>query len=435
MTTLRPYPECKSAGIDRKHEKRADWKQVRLKHVARLNPSKNEIDHVQPDELVTFLPMERVSGRGVINTSVKRKLADVFSGFTYFRADDVIVAKITPCFENGKGACITNLDSEFGFGSTEFHVLRPGPELLPQFLYRVTTSFEFRAVGADFMEGSAGQKRVPSDWVANYQFDLPPLPEQHAIADFLDVADARISRYIAAKRRMIALLEEQKQAIINQAVTRGLDPDVPLKPSGVDWLGDIPAHWDRRVVGQLFSMGRGVVTSHEYIAQYPVYSSQTADDGVMGRIATYKFDGDYLTWTTDGANAGTVFLRSGKFNCTNVCGALKPRDNVHLPFARYALAAETRRYVRLDINPKLMNNVMARIQINLPPLGEQVQIARILDQRTAENNAIGRRAKREIELVQEYRTRLISDVVTGKLDVRGVELPAMDDVLAMEVPS
>jgi type I restriction enzyme S subunit len=91
---------------------------------------------------------------------------------------------------------------------------------------------------------SAAQPGLAVERVVQLAIPAPPLPEQQAIADFLDIADARISRYIAAKRRMITLLEEQKQAIINQAVTRGLDPNVPLKPSGVDWLGDIPAHWE-----------------------------------------------------------------------------------------------------------------------------------------------------------------------------------------------
>lgn len=216
MAVLQTCLEDKSPAFEPIGGERADWKYVRLKHVAHLNPSKNEIGPAGLNDMVTFLPMERVSERGVIDISLKRKLVDVSSGFTYFREDDVIVAKITPCFENGKGAYIANLGSEFGFGSTEFYVLRPGPKLMSQFLYRLTTSFEFRSVGADFMEGSAGQKRVPSDWVTNYRFGLPSLTEQRAIADFLDVADARITRYIAAKRRMIALLEEQKQAIINQ---------------------------------------------------------------------------------------------------------------------------------------------------------------------------------------------------------------------------
>src|SRR3972149_7318645 len=104
------------------------------------------------------------------------------------------------------------------------------------------------------------------------------------------------------------------------------------KPSGTEWLGDIPEHWDIATVGRLNNAGRGRVISAIEIGEnggdYPVYSSQTENNGVMGYLNTYDFEGKYVTWTTDGANAGTVFYREGKFNCTNVCGTIKlKKDN------------------------------------------------------------------------------------------------------------
>lgn len=131
-----------------------------------------------------------------------------------------------------------------GFGSTELIVLRATTTVLPQFLYRTTTLSEFRSIGADAMTGAAGQQRVPPTFVGNFQAALPPLPEQSAIVRFLDYFDHRINRLIRAKRRLIELLNEQKQAIIHRAVTRGLDPNVRLKPSGIDWLGEVPEHWE-----------------------------------------------------------------------------------------------------------------------------------------------------------------------------------------------
>ncbi len=154
-----------------------------------------------------------------------------------------LLAKITTCFENGKSAVARNLPGGFAFGSTEYHVMRPAASIDADFLYRLISSKPFLFLGEEHMEGSAGQKRVPSDFLANFPIPVPPFDEQRAIAAFLDAMDARITRFIAARRRMIALLEEQKAAIINQAVTRGLDSHVPMKPSGIDWLGDIPAHW------------------------------------------------------------------------------------------------------------------------------------------------------------------------------------------------
>lgn len=130
---------------------------------------------------------------------------------------------------------------------------------------------------------------------------------------------------------------------------------------------------------------RGKVISKDYIkdneGDYPVYSSQSADDGVMGRIDTYMYDGDYITWTTDGAYAGTIFRRSGKFNITNVCGLVKViSKEIILDFLYYWLYVEAPKYVYRGMgNPKLMSNVMGTISIPLPPLPVQEAIVNILD--------------------------------------------------------
>src|SRR5947208_3061740 len=118
----------------------SDWIVKRLKYLAKINPSKEEIKDLKDSNcLVTFLPMERVSENGEVDYSVLKPINEVWNGFTYFRDNDVIIAKITPCFENGKGALLTNLENSIGFGSTEFHVLRPKiEELLPVYLYYIT---------------------------------------------------------------------------------------------------------------------------------------------------------------------------------------------------------------------------------------------------------------------------------------------------------
>jgi len=102
------------------------------------------------------------------------------------------------------------------------------------------------------------------------------------------------------------------------------------KDSGIEWIGEIPSHWEVATVGRLTNLGRGRVISSIEISEnqgnYPVYSSQTENNGIMGKLNTYDFEGKYVTWTTDGANAGTVFYREGRFNCTNVCGTIQPKN-------------------------------------------------------------------------------------------------------------
>jgi type I restriction enzyme S subunit len=195
------------------------------------------------------------------------------------------------------------------------------------------------------------------------------------------------------------------------------------KDSGIKWIGEIPEGWKILPIKGICELGRGRVISNEEIGEnegaYPVYSSQTINNGEMGRTNTYNFSGEYVTWTTDGANAGTAFYRNEKFNCTNVCGTLKKRNNrIYMKLLPYILNHITKYYVRYDINPKLMNDMMARIEIFLSPLTEQIVIANFLDKKTAEIDKLIEKDKKLIELLKEKRTVLINHVITKGLPVR-----------------
>src|SRR6266699_6847833 len=137
-------------------------------------------------------------------------------------------------------------------------------------------------------------------------------------------------------------------------------------------VGVIPEDWGVKKIGEISEVGRGRVISHREISaslysMYPVYSSQTFNNGIMGYIDAYDFEGEYVTWTTDGVNAGTVFYRNGKFNCTNVCGTIKlKKDNPK--FVAMILNKITPKYVSRNLaNPKLMNDSLKKIKIPLPP--------------------------------------------------------------------
>jgi len=143
------------------------WQRKRLKHICNINPSKSEVQ-LPDDALVTFVPMERATEDGVIRTTETRRLTEVWQGFTYFRDGDVLLAKITPCFENGKGGVCVGLRNRVGFGSTEFHVLRAGEQLDPRFLFYITRTSSFRTTGEVMMYGAAGQQRVPDDFIQNW---------------------------------------------------------------------------------------------------------------------------------------------------------------------------------------------------------------------------------------------------------------------------
>lgn len=193
------------------------------------------------------------------------------------------------------------------------------------------------------------------------------------------------------------------------------------KESGVEWIGEIPSHWDITRIKYKFQIGRGRVISNEDLVEdaiYPVYSSQTLNNGCLGYIDTFDFDDKLITWTTDGANAGTVFLREGKFNCTNVCGTLKGKSESVIPeFDYYFLQYATQFYKRPDTNgAKIMNNEMAVILSLKLSTEEQISIANYLDHKTTKIEHLIAKKEQFIQLLEEERVAVINQAVTKGLD-------------------
>ena len=250
---------------------------------------------------------------------------------------------------------------------------------------------------------------------------VPPLPEQRAIVRYLDHVDERIQRYVDAKQKLIALLEEEKQAVVNRAVTRGLDPNVRLKPSGVDWLGDVPEHWEMqrlKTLADISTGGRDTINRRDDGA-YPFFvRSQTVE-----RIGTWSFDGEAVLTAGDGVGVGKVFhYINGKFDYhQRVYKFSKFRDILGTFFFHYfrsTLRNEVFRGTAKSTVDSLRLPMLQNFAVAFPPAHEQRAIAEHVDRATASIDASITRARRQIELLQEYRTRLISDAVTGKLDVR-----------------
>lgn len=166
-----------------------------------------------------------------------------------------------------------------------------------------------------------------------------------------------------------------------------------LCPDGVEY----------KTIGEITNISRGKVMSKDYLrenkGEYPVYSSQTENNGMLGAITTYAYDGEYLTWTTDGANAGTVFYRTGKFSITNVCGLIdNTSSNVNTKYLYYVLNKKAPNYVSSGMgNPKLMSNVMSKITIPIPPLEVQEEIVHLLDDFTAKTAELQNKIHEELE--------------------------------------
>lgn len=215
---LNPNAKMKDSGVAWIGDIPEHWEMVSIKRIAKISP-KVDLSNYKLDEKVTFLPMEKVSSNGDIDCEILKPIREVKQGFTAFKKNDVILAKITPCFENGKGALLDKLETEIGYGSTEFHVLRASKRIKAYYLYLITHSSNFLTLGEAMMTGSAGQKRVPTDFVANYQFPLPPMSEQQQIIEYVENLNRKISDTIQSYQTQIDRLKEYKNILINQAVT------------------------------------------------------------------------------------------------------------------------------------------------------------------------------------------------------------------------
>ena len=419
-STLNP-----SGRTDTKH-----WKLQRLKHVATIiagqsPPSENVFDYAG-----RFPFLQGNAEFGI--TSPSPKLACKTPAKTA-QAGDILLSVRAPVgainiadqvYGIGRGLCAIRTRKNLALLFAHYALGTMKAEL-----GRVSTGSTYDAVSV----GDVGALRIPT----------PPPEEQAAIVRFLDHADEQIQRYIAAKERLIALLEEQRQALVHQAVTRGLDPNVRLKDSGMEWLGKIPEHWDIRRSKRLFSprqelakpndvqlsatQAYGVIPQDEYeqrvgrrVVKISLHLDKRqhveVDDFV---ISMRSFEGGLeRAWATGCIRSSYVVLR--------------PTNEVDVEFFSYVLKfrayiqalQSTANFIRdgQDLN---FNNFCA-VDLPFPPTNEQRKTAVALSEATTNINGDIARARRQIDLINEYRTRLIADVVTGQLDVRetATQLPA-----------
>ena len=369
----------------------------------------------------------------------------------------VVPGDLLVCEGGDGGRCgILRQDVEGYIIQNALHRVRPGERSRNDYLQYVLSSvaatgwfdaLNNKATIAHFTREKFGALRVP----------IPPLSEQNAIVRFLDHADRRIRRYIRGKQKLIALLEEQKQAIIHQAVTGQIDvrtgqPYPAYKPSGVEWLGDVPAHWNVRRVKQGTRVLRGKFTHRPrndpslYDGPYPfiqtgevaraegVISSYRQTLNERGLAVSRMFPAGTLVMAI-AANIGDVAILDFEACFPDSVVGFVPRNGVERDFLYYVFRAMKPELVReAPVNTQGNLNI-ERIDskaIAIAPINEQRLIVRQIETSTAELNTATNQAKREIDLLREYRTRLTADVVTGKLDVRGAAtgLPEIDPMPA-----
>jgi len=288
-----------------------------------------------------------------------------------------------------------------------------------------------------------GQWDLSQDRMKEIPFLIPPLPEQAAIVRFLDHFDGHIRRYIRTKQKLIKLLDEQKQVIIHRAVTRGLDPNVRLKPSGVEWLGDVPEHWEVRRIYDVFREQKEKGQPDLPILLVSIAHGVTKGDEVNENGRPKRFIEDKALYKV--ARKGDIAYNmmrmwQGAVGVVPEDGLVSPAYVVARPYedvnaAYFAQLFRTeackgdivsRSRGIVDDRNRLYWDGFKDLRVPFPPYDEQNTIVDLVIDQTDSIEQSVKEVKREIALLREYRIRLIADVVTGKLDVRNMQLPDLD---------
>jgi len=403
-----------------------EWESVPLRYVCELNPPVS-FDGFSEDDDVSFLPMDRVkSGYFIPNTDKFSKYAPSYNAF---EDGDIVLAKVTPCFENGNIAIAHELVSGKGFGSSELFVIRP-TGANRRFLFYYFQSSLFKQDGEASMTGAGGLKRVSADVLRQHHLPLPIQDVQQLIANYLDRETADIDGLIAEKVRMLALLEEKRAALISRVVTRGLDPDVPLKPSGQEWLGEIPSHWLVERAKNLFAVRDE--RSGDGTEQLLTVSHIT---GVTSRAEkdVYMFEADdkagYKRCLPDDLAINTLWAWMGAMGISSLDGIVSPDYHVyttkgHLLSEYVDLLCRSRPFVA-EVNRwskgvwssrlRLYPENFFEMRLPVPPHEEQRAIVDAVqtDQRKA--NSLRDALQQSIALAKERRAALITAAVTGQI--------------------
>ena len=434
MTTpLNPYPAYKPSGVEWLGDVPRHWEVVQL---GRIGVFSKGSGGTKDDEVPDGIPCVRYGDLYTTHTHFIRRTRSFVSparasAYSPINRGDVLFPTSGETIEDIGKSAVNLMHTQVLCGG-DLIVFRPMVPMEPKF-----AGYSLDCHSAQTQKSLMGRgitiMHVYSAQLKYFRLPLPPLPEQHAIVRYLDYVDRRIRRYIGAKQKLIALLEEEKQAIINQAVTRGLDQNVRLKPSGVEWLGDVPEHWEVVRNGQLFDQRDETGFPQLPILEVSLRTGvQIRDLENSDRKQMMTVRSDYKRAVNGDIAYNMMRMWQGAVGVVPVDGLVSPAYVVAKPLRgtepRYFGALFRTRPYMAEVNKHSRGIVKDRNRLYwedfkqmpspCPPPNEQVLISDAIEQSMVAIQSGISRILRQIDLLREYQTRLIADVVTGKLDVR-----------------
>lgn len=424
----------------------SDWRPFRLKEVAIVSPTFSG-ERLNPGEICSVIPMESVTERGTFNNYEVEDYELITSGLTNFENGDVIFAKITPCMENGKGAYVEGLKTNYAFGSTEFHVLRPNYQIDGKFLYYYTYDTEYRKYAAENMTGAAGQKRVSTSFIEYTPVFLPTLVEQRLIAMYLDKQCEAIDKVTDIKKKQLTILDELRKSIIHNAVTKGLDDNVELVDSGVEWIGKVPNGWRVKRIKRFAKVKRGASPrpiedqiyfdddgEYAWVRIQDVTASERYLENTRQRLSELgsslsvkQFPGDLFI-----SIAGTVGKPViTKIKCCIHDGFIwfeNPIFNKEYLYYIFISEGPYQGLGKLGTQLNLNTDTVGQIFIPAPSLDVQGGIVASLDDKCGKIKELANNIESQITVLESYRKSLIHECVTGKRRITEDDLKELANV-------
>ena len=423
--SLRGYPKYRESGVEWLGQVPEHWRTRRLKQVADVFPSNVDKHSKEGEVPVRLCNYTDVYYQDRITDDLDLMAATAteaqIAKFT-LRAGDTIITKDSETADDIAVPAFVPNDLPGVVCGYHLSVIRPRGEVAGEYITRL--------FGSSYMKSSVavranGLTRVGLGQAAldNLEIPIPPLDEQAAIAAFLDRETAKIDALVAEQRRLIELLTEKRRAVISHAVTKGLNPDAPMKPSGIDWLGEVPEHWEIRRLKYLCDVQTGSRDTENAVEDgpYPFFVRSP----IVERIDTIAFDCEAVFTAGDGAGVGKVFHHyTGPFdfhqrvymfnNFRGVTGAFLYRY-LETNFYKVALEGSAKSTVDSLRRPMLTN-----LWVPTPSRVEQKAIVEYVNTASVGFERLAAEAAAFVNLLNERRTALISAAVTGKIDVRGL---------------
>lgn len=402
---------------------------MRLKDFSVLNPQyKGE----SLDCEVSFVPMESLRNGAIDYQDIP--FAEGKGKYTYFQDGDLLVAKVTPCFENGNIAIANNMKQGVGLGSSEIFVLRMNDKVLNTYMFYITQTAKFQEGACATMCGVGGLKRISPLFMRTYELDIPSLSKQQHIVDYLGVKLGKIDARIAVLEKQQDVYARLKKSVIHQTVTRGLNPNVPLKDSGVEWIGMIPEHWEVKRIKELCSfVSRGATPNYVDEGEYKVMNQAVFSTGNLNhkvvRYSSYMKSesqikkGDLLIASTGGGVLGKLYFFDDEdlnfYADTHVTIVRSEKGLFCVKFLFYLLSYQfdmvNACMAKGSTNQtELQRDCLLSYELAIPSLVEQQTIIAYLDEKCAKIDTATENIGKQIDALKRLKRALINEVVTGQ---------------------